>query len=348
VYALDAGSGKSGWEFTAGARVDSAPSVYADRVLFGSRDGYVYNLRSSDGVSAWRFRAARRERLLVAGGQLESVWPVHGSVLISDGVAFATAGRNSYLDGGIDFHRIKIATGELLSTTPIYSPDLQTGRQPEQYGPNGMPGVRSDLLACDAEHVYLRQMVFSKHGMPQEEGQAHLLTVSDFLDDTWPHRSYWIFGTHTSLSTGCSGREKGLIYGRLLAFDDSSIYGYGRETVHWSNQFEDGPYRIYATNRSDGTPRWETSVPIQVRAMVVAKDVLFAAGPSARSIEEIAQGKPAGEALLMAISAKDGSEVGRCQLDAEPILDGMAAAYGRLYVADADGSIVCLGGGATQ
>ena len=32
--------------------------------------------------------------------QLESVWPVSGSVLIKDGVIFLVAGRSMFLDGG--------------------------------------------------------------------------------------------------------------------------------------------------------------------------------------------------------------------------------------------------------
>lgn len=225
---------------------------------------YVYSLRSAAGRLAWRFRAARDDRRLVVDGQLESVWPTHSSVLVRDGVAYVTAGRSSYLDGGIDLYRLEAQTGKYLSRTPIDSLDRETGRQPPQYGPNGMPGVRSDLLSSAGDHIYLRQMVFSKTGEHQEQGAPHLLTVSDFLDATWPHRSYWIFGIHTSLATGCSSREKKLRYGRLLALSPSTLYGYGRKTVHWSNQLQDGPYRIFAVSRSSGSLLWEKGVPVEV------------------------------------------------------------------------------------
>ncbi len=46
--------------------------------------------------------------------------------------------------------------------------------------------------------------------------------------------------------------------------------------------------------------------------------------------------------LLMAISASDGTELAQYQLDSSPVFDGMAAAYGRLYVSMEDGSLLCL------
>jgi hypothetical protein len=194
----------------------------------------------------------------------------------------------------------------------------------------------------DADHIYLRQMVFSKTGEHQEQGAPHLLTVSDFLDATWPHRSDWIFGTHTSLATGCSSREKKLRYGRLLAFSPSTLYGYGRKTVHWSNQLQDGPYRIFAVSRSSGSLLWEKGVPVEVRAMVVTDKTLFVAGPPATLLTSWQPPDEDKGAMLLAFSTSDGAEQGRCQLDSPPILDGMAAAAGRLYLTTTTGKVICF------
>lgn len=72
VCCLDAASGKLLWDFVAGGRVDSSPTVYRGRVIFGSADGCVYCLRASDGALIWRLRAAPGERRVVAFGQVES------------------------------------------------------------------------------------------------------------------------------------------------------------------------------------------------------------------------------------------------------------------------------------
>ncbi len=365
VCAMDADSGQSIWHFTAGARVDSPPTLNQGRAIFGCRDGYVYSLRASDGELAWRLRAARDGRRIAAYGQLESASPVLGSVLVKDRVAYFTAGRSSYLDGGIDLYRLEPETGRTLSKTPIYSPDPETGKQPKQFAPSAMPGTRADILTGDDSHVYLRDMVFDKHGVGLPDGRPHLFTLTGFLDDSWAHRSYWIFGTRCSVSTGCSRRDRNLIYGRLLVFDESMIYGYGRRQVHWSNQLQDGAYRLFAMKRPEGTSQtsatsselWTKPVAIQVRAMVLADKVIFVAGPPADAgngpagRDENQGGSPfrdrlrnGSPALLMAISASDGTELAQYRLDSSPVFDGMAAAYGRLYISMEDGSLLCLAG----
>jgi len=342
LSALDADTGKEVWSFTAGGRVDSPPTIHHGRAIFGGRDGYVYSVRAADGELAWRLRAGPRDRRVVVRGQVESVSPVPGSVLVRDGVVYCTVGRSSYLDGGIDLLRIDPETGRTRSATTIYSPDPNTGLQPAQYGPAAMPGALGEILTADADHVYLRDLVFDPAGRRQPKGNAHLLTLTGFTDGTWPHRSYWIFGTRCSLAGGCSGRARDLVYGRLLVFDASSVYGYGRAGVHWSNQLQDGPYRLFALGRPKGPKRWSKPSPIRVRAMVLAGGVLFAAGPAATR----GDGGPA--ALLLAISAADGSELARCELSAPPVFDGLAAGAGRLYASLETGRVVCLAGRAAN
>lgn len=342
LCATDADTGRGVWQFTAGARVDSPPTLHKGRALFGCRDGTVYSVRAADGALAWRLRAARQDRRITASGQLESASPVHGSILVRGGVAYFTVGRSSYLDGGIDLCRLQPDSGNLLSRTAIYSPDPETGRQPKQDGPCDMPGALGEILTSDDEYVYLRDLVFDGQGARQPEGNPHLLTLTGFLDDSWPHRSYWIFGTRCSLATGCSGRDKKLIYGRLLAVDAATIYGYGRANVHWSNRLEDGAYRLFALKRGDGTREWTKPAPIQVRAMVRAGEVLFVAGPvtAAGSVFEGRDDKR--EALLLAVSAADGTELARYRLDSPPVFDGMAAAGGRLYLSLENGRLICM------
>ena len=343
VCAFDARSGKQAWSFIAGGRVDSPPTVYQGRALFGAHDGCVYSVRLSDGALAWRLRVARAPRLIVAREQVESTWPAPGAVLVQGGVAYCLAGRSSYLDCGIDICLVDPATGSVRSISTIYSPDPVTGRQPKQFGPAALPGARADILCADASHIYLRDMAFDLRGKRASDGAPHLLTLTDFLDDTWPHRSYWIFGTQCSLSTGCSGRAKNLIYGRLLVFNEQNVFGYGRRGVHWSNQLEDGFYRLFALRRSDREVLWEKRLPIYVRAMALAGDTLFVAGPPTDPNDD--RWAPLGpqEAKVLAVSASDGSVLASYDLEAPPVLDGLAVAYGKLYLALTNGAVVCLG-----
>jgi len=134
VYALDQASGRVQWKYVAGARIDSPPTFHQGTVIFGSADGWVYCLRASDGELVWRFLAARCDRRLMVREQLESVWPVHGSILIRDGVAYLLSGRSMFLDGGLTLYRLNPATGEVLSKVD--------GCQGPEHG-QGLPRVRA-------------------------------------------------------------------------------------------------------------------------------------------------------------------------------------------------------------
>ena len=119
LHAFDAETGKPLWSYTTGGQTDTPPTYWGGIVVFGSADGYVYALRAEDGVLAWRFRAAPLDQRMMAWEQIESAWPVHGSVLVREddkgrGIVYCTAGRSIYLDGGIHFLRLEAMTGKLL------------------------------------------------------------------------------------------------------------------------------------------------------------------------------------------------------------------------------------------
>ncbi|KPJ74412.1 MAG: hypothetical protein AMS14_05530, partial [Planctomycetes bacterium DG_20] len=394
VHALEAGSGKPLWRFTAGGRVDSPPTLYRGMALVGSADGWVYALRASDGALAWRFRAAPDDRRTVVNGQLESVWPVHGSVLVHQDKVVVAAGRSSYLDGGIRLYRLDPKTGRMLSETVMYSPDPETGKQPTPVERQDVQGALSDILLADGGDVYMRHVKLDFEGGSQTNKGVHLFSPIGLLDDTWWHRAYWVVSDHF-LAHWSGWWKIGNVVpaGRILSYDEASVFGYGRNKYVGGNtgQWRGGEtYRLFACDRAPAreppqppktqparkdaskkgrgtrqpapppkTNRWETPLPFYVRAMAVAGDVLFIAGPPER-IETRGQGegaltlKNAEEAvaawegkrgaLLWAVSAKDGKKLAECPLGTPPVWDGMAATTGRLYLATADGNVLCLTG----
>lgn len=105
--------GKVMWDFTAGARISGKP-VWCDKLcIFGSGDGWVYALRASDGLLAWRHRLAPRARRIVAFDQFESAWPVLGEAKLQDGLVYATAGRHNRIPrGGAWIAALEIGTGK--------------------------------------------------------------------------------------------------------------------------------------------------------------------------------------------------------------------------------------------
>ncbi len=170
LHALGINDGSKLWQFTAGGRIDSPPTVYGRLVLFGCADGWVYCLRAADGELVWRFTAAPSDRRIVAFSQLESPWRVHGSILIKDGVAYGTAGRSTYLDGGIRVFALDPKTGKVLHETCL---DTWARTRKDAVGKPFIPayhieGALSDILVSEGDYIYLGQYKFDRKLAQQE------------------------------------------------------------------------------------------------------------------------------------------------------------------------------------
>jgi len=384
VYSLDAKDGKPIWSYTVGGRVDSPPTISKGLALFGSADGYVYCLRASDGHFIWRYRAARDDRRVVAYEQLESVWPVCGSVLVQDETVYCVAGRSSFLDGGIYLYRLDLKTGEKLSQTRINSRIPETGEEPQKSIQGfDMPGALPDILSSDGKSIYMRHTRFDLDCVGQKQGVPHLFSPAGFLDDTWWHRTYWIFGS--SIDSGWSHWPMvGNVVpsGRLLVFDTSNIYGFGRDkyTLYGSHLgLEKTNMRLFAASlepvsikkpaktetiqyliklgpkrqgyapggKSTVKYYWSQDIPIVVRAMILADSTLLMAGPPDITIDEagtLVSPEAKQGAFLYIVSTADGKELAKYELSSPPVFDGMAAAYGRLYLSTTNGKVICFAG----
>ncbi|MHC4510499.1 MAG: hypothetical protein ACYTAO_16355 [Planctomycetota bacterium] len=55
---------------------------------------------------------------MASDGQLESVWQLHRSVAVDGDLAYACAGRSSYLDGGLFLYAVDVHTDEIKHQTP--------------------------------------------------------------------------------------------------------------------------------------------------------------------------------------------------------------------------------------
>ena len=105
---------------------------------------------------------------------------------------------------------------------------------------------------------------------------------------------------------------------------------------------------------------WKQDVPILVRAMVLAGEILFLAGPpdilDERKTEKTLDTPETQKLLAKQVSVFEGSEgavlwavstsgnkLSEQQLDGLPVFDGMIAAGNRLYYATTDGRVICLG-----
>ena len=169
-------------------------------------------------------RAAPSDQRLVAFEQLESVWPVHGNVLVEDGTVYCVAGRSNCLDGGLHFLRLDAKTGRKLSETIIDEKDPATGEHLQaRLQILNMPAGLPDILSSDGKFIYMRSQQFDRegrrHGDRAPFGPSQRAGVcptrrdgppfspTGFLDGSWFHRSYWVYGrSFAEATTGTTRR----------------------------------------------------------------------------------------------------------------------------------------------
>jgi outer membrane protein assembly factor BamB len=260
VTAIDEASGRIKWQYLAGGRVDSAPTINNGMVLFGCSDGRVYCLRASDGAVVWQFFAAPAQRQIIDLDQLESVWPVHGSIMVEGGTAYFAAGRSSYLDGGIRLYGLDPETGKVkyssllkndhptergfdpneLTKIAQNATDRKTFEDPDLSDAFSMEGNITDVFVSDGTDIYMRHMRFNRECERQEAGGRHLFSTATLIDEHESHRSYWALSyadfSRTTvafpwIARSTSIRFKGRMespHGLMMAYDEDTIWGIRR------------------------------------------------------------------------------------------------------------------------
>ncbi len=419
IYALDATTGDEAWHFIAGGRVNSPPTVYRHLALFGCADGCIYAVNTANGKLDWKFRAAPSARKMVSYGQLESVWPLAGSVLIQDDKLYCVAGRSMFLDGGLRMVILEPETGKLIAENVMdrgvpggdkQLDDLLMGKH--------MPVAMPDILSGDGKYVYMKSQTFTPDGKrvrvrpqrpdTQYDEEIHLFAPISFLDDAWHQRTYWIYGR--AAGEGWAEFQlppKRVPCGRILCLDDKNAYGYARDLELFCNTSV-SEYRLYCAAKNParkvGVPKlegkwvngqypptkqplaahtvdwkqlskqsreklsaltynWVNDEPdIMAKAMVLANDRLFVAGPRdvvdekqmwGRSNEKPFQTGMSKQAewltgkhgaIMQVFSKKDGKKLAEHKLDSLPAFDGLIAARGSLYLVTEEGAIQCYRG----
>jgi outer membrane protein assembly factor BamB len=365
LYAVNATTGAELWQKTVDGRIDSPPTVCEGLVLFGCRDGSVHALRATDGEQAWRFVACPSERLIVSHGQLESTWPVSGSVLVINDVVYFAAGRSSYLDGGIRLYGLEVDSGRKLFDT-VLSTRNQDGS--ELLDEQSVQGYLNDVLSSNGERIFMRHQVLDLKGQAKDERIPHLHSPDGYLSSDTTNRLLWTYApTYTSLHQGAfyDSRVSRMLFpsGRILVEDEDTIYGYGQNRYDQPLAEPGGQWALFAAKKQINVPldlsaieyrkvalggeqtidfRWWKKLPIQVRAMVRTQDMLFVAGPYGAPLASQASLEGKTKAALLALSPLDGQVLAEMTLPSAPVWDGMAAARGNLYLALADGQVLCL------
>jgi len=321
VLALNAKSGNEVWGYTVGGRVDTPPTIHAGLCIFGSNDGWVYCLKAEDRKLVWRFQAAPADRKILTMGQLESSWPVHGSILVHSDLAYFAAGRHSKVDSGIFLYALYPGSGS-----------LRWSKRPRHYHglagllvANGPRGINFAFQNYSEGSSYFKSATGNAYGhMVKDTGT--ISSNTGLLSEMWTGSFSYSRRMSRWYYRGLSAKK--------MVFNDTTVYG----------------FRLAARKKpacivrwDDSKPAWTIDLPKKDRrmhrrhilAMALTGDVLWVAG-------RIGQTRDAGQ-LLRAYAAGDGRQLREIKLPSPPVNDGIAGAEGKLYVSCTDGTLLCFG-----
>lgn len=352
VVALDAKRGKVQWRYTASGRVDTPPTIHRGLCLFGARSGWVYCLRADTGALVWRLRTAPCEKRIVAYGQLESPWPVPGSILVIDEVAYFAAGRQALADGGILVFAVQVSTGKIQWVKRLNTVHTKNFCACSAEGIDNF-----DLMHREGEGVAMSHWLFNRQSgdrFPIQDKHAFAILKTGGSGVAVP-RGFWSYAPRQQPRRKSDFRNVRPYVRPLAVFRDNTLIGctddrrsvYRRDfdfaggeklNTKWvtgwatSQASRKGEGEAWRSQRLRRGAKWLVSAWPEAKpgrgisAMVMTPDTIFTAGA---------------DGGLIAQSATDGTVLVKSDLPA-PVWDGMAAAYGCLFVSTADGSVTCL------
>ena len=182
------------------------------------------------------------------------MWPLHGSVLLHDGIAYVAVGRSSYLDGGIELYGLDPRTGAVRHSTRILSEhtgalepppaekeqemaeaisqnstDYKTFLAADQSDAFSMRGALTDVLVADGGSIFMRHLRFDPALRRNEEKRPHLFSTASLLDGSEHNRSYWVLGTGDFSRTPVAypwiaTKRLTVPYGLMMAFDATTVW----------------------------------------------------------------------------------------------------------------------------
>ena len=368
VICLDADDGRTKWTFLAGGKVDSPPSYYKDRLVFGARDGSVYCLDAASGKLAWRFRAAPSDKQMGAFGQVESVWPVFGALVVHGDKVYCTAGRHPNLNSGIYLYQLDINTGAPLLAVHHLA-DISDHGELET-------SVHADILVSDGKIMHLSGMVFDMETLDMlDKGKRFIeragstkggkmdieliMALGGFLDDSFYNGSFWHYRNTTA---------------NILGLDEDNLYGvniYSSNALksHTHVNFKPGKKGIElfaqrldpkkaggsspgedvkekrVSQRGKGAASlWASPIPIKAKSLLIGADNICLAGVRDLVDEKDPwahyDGRMGG--MITIHSKEDGKLKREIELESPPVFDGLASAAGKLFVSCKNGSVLCL------
>ncbi len=371
VVCLDPANGSECWRTVLGGRIDSPPTLWRGHAFVGCRDGWVYALDLKDGAIRWRHLVASDRRQIVNAGQLESLWPVLGTVLIHDGALYACGGLTGQYDGGLWVTRLDPLTGRAAWRQRVLSP-MEWGNSLRNEPMAFIDGrVWMDKISFDPatgkplDEVRVARQVIDRQGNPVPDKKAPKKPTNlcpPIEDPRIPlatTRSWNQWHGHESGSfAGLSGSLQVVLYpgsrtnhrgGALGSWtsDEWGHYrigggGYGRKgndgSVGGVFTAWDGNDRNAGSTRKDANkPRWQVPTGTVVGVAMDADRIVVAISGNGKA--QVFTWGGLTKPLLSLYQRSDGAKIGDIALPDQVTWRGIAAADGQIVLSFEDGSV---------
>jgi hypothetical protein len=199
-----------------------------------------------------------------------------------------------------------------------------------------------DILVSDGRTIWMRGLAFDADniGGRTARGASPIWSTAGFLDDTGFNRTRWSCMIRRLDATGPP------------VFDQTNVYALGRSQFSRTGAatqlvaYATAPQGKPSSKSAARSPAWRVSVPMRGQSLLLTDRQLLVAGAPIRGDSKDFwawyEGRKGG--MLQAHSRADGKKLGEYRLASAPVYHGLAAAYGRLYLSQNNGEIVCMGG----
>ena|GEM_PF-2593694 len=304
VHCVDARSGTEKWAFTTDGPVRFPPTIFNNKLYFGSDDGYAYCIDASTGTQIWKYTPEIPNRLIANNGKFVPMHPIRTGVAIYDDKAYFASSlvpwKNSYLcalnaDTGTEIYKVSGGTtpmGALLvSSSRIYIPQ---GRLPPAVfnRSNGSSAGNAGSYGQGGCYALLTSDPAPRFSYGWGKQHANGYDLYEYNADTLASVSEHLNGRHLIVKNGMA----------YLLTDTT----------------------LSAINRSNNNTVWSVNTDC-VHSLILVDNVLFAGGFN----------------KVVAYSISNGSELKT--ISVKGTARGLAYSGQRLFVSTDNGSIYALG-----
>jgi len=369
VYALNAATGEERWSFFTGGPVRLAPTIWKNRVMFGSDDGFVYCLKAADGDLLWKKRGGPNDEKLLGSGKMISRWPIRTGVLVDEGVAYFGAGifphENVYLwavraeDGTVVWKNDNISAGS-ANRNDLSPQGYLLANRTQLFVPSGR-ALPVAFDRADGTIVFNRKygwrddvsggVIGGTYALLADEQiytgtQKHLLALNQKTGArgfAWfPGRRLTVVGDMAYLATGTelvamdrsayakTSKLRNSLERKIMSLESSVRRATGNERKKLQKDLKAVKEKLESHQQKNIKPTIKWRIPSQCDAELILTNNLVFAG---------------GQDQVNALNRENGEVVWLAKVEGKA--RGLAVANGRLYISTDEGKIYCFASGDT-